>query len=98
MGLYVTVEDLKQHLNIDYEGEEGYLVSLIETAEVSVETYIRSPLTEYEKDGKLNPMLVHAIKIFAGNLYANREAVAFVEPRAIPYTLDYLLQPFKKYS
>lgn len=98
MDLYVTVEDLKRHLNVDYDGEDGYLSSLNETAHVSVETYIRQPLAGFVEDGRLNPMLVHAIKIFAGNLYANREAVAFVEPRAIPYTLDYLLQPFKKYS
>lgn len=98
MESYVTVEELKQHLNVDYDGEEEYLITLLETAVVSVETYIRQPLDVFVKGGKLNPMLLHAIKILAGNFYANREPVAFAQPKPIPYTLEFLLQPFKLYT
>lgn len=99
MELYVTVDELKQHLNIDYEGEDEYLVSLIETAQVSVETAIQRPLTDrLTEDGELNPMLKHAIKIMAGGLYANRDPVAYAQPRPIPYTLSYLIKPHIKYT
>jgi uncharacterized phage protein (possible DNA packaging) len=96
--IYVTLEEIKQHLNIDFSDEDSYLSDLIEVAQTSVETYISAPLDDYVAEGKLNPMLRHAIKILAGNFYANREPVAFAEPRSIPYTLDYLVKPFRKYT
>lgn len=99
MELYVTVEELKQHLNIDYEGEDNHLLSLIETAQVSVETAIQRPLTDrLTQYGELNPMLKHAIKILAGGFYANREPVAYAQPKPIPYTIDYLIKPHIKYT
>jgi len=97
--MYITVEDLKKHLNIDFSDDDEYLISLIEVAQASIEMYVSTSLSDYEiSSGKLNPMLVHAIKILAGTFYANREAVAFAEPRPIPYTLDYLVKPFRKYT
>lgn len=97
--MYVSVEDLKKHLNIDFSDDDAYLTSLIEVAQSSIEMSVCTPLTDYEViPGTLNPMLVHAIKILAGTFYANREAIAFAEPRPIPYTLDYLVKPFRKYT
>lgn len=96
--IYVTLEEIKQHLNIDFSDEDVYLSDLIEVAQTSVEMAISTPLTDYVVGGKLNPMLRHAIKILAGNFYANRESVAYAEPRPIPYTLDYLVKPFRKYT
>lgn len=97
MEIYVTIEDIKKHLNVDYEGEDTYLSDLIETAQTSVETYICQPLETFVKDGRLNPMLKHAIRVIAANFYANRESVAFAQARPVPYTLDYLLRPFILY-
>lgn len=98
MEIYVTVEDIKKHLNIDYEGEDMYLSDLIETAQASVEAYICQSLDVFVKEGRLNPMLKHAIKVVTANLYANRESVAYAQPKPVPYTLDFLLEPFKQYT
>lgn len=99
MELYVSVEDLKKHLNVDFDDDDNYLESLSLTAQVSIEAKIQRPLTD-EKcmlEDKLNPMLIHAIKIIAGTLYANRESVSFGQPKSVPYTIDWLLSPFIKY-
>lgn len=98
MELYVSIEELKAQLNLvqEYDCEDAHLVSLLETAQVSVETSIQRPLADRVEDGRLNPMLKHAIKLLAAHLYANREAVAYGQPHPIPYTFEYLLTPHKK--
>jgi len=39
--------------------------------------------------------IVHAIKLLAGHLYENREAVTSLSVNSIPYTIGALLQPYK---
>ena len=95
---YVTIEELKKHLNIDFSDDDAYLADILKTSIMSVEMAIKTPLEEYVKDGEFNPMLKHAIKILAGNFYANREPVSFATPSVVPYTLTYLIKPFKKYQ
>jgi len=41
------------------------------------------------------PPIVHAIKLLAGHLYENREAVTSLSVNLIPYTIGALLQPYK---
>lgn len=96
--MHVSVEEIKKHLNIDFSDDDEYLASLIETSEASVEMYTSSLLSDYVVEGTLNPMLKHVIKIFAGTLYANRESVSTIEAKPVPYTLEYLIKPFRKYT
>lgn len=101
MDLYVSLSELKNQLNIveDYTGEDQYLQGLLETTHVAVEFHIHQPLDTFlDPDKGLNPMLKHAILILASHFYANRDPVAYVQPKIIPYTFEYLLQPFKKYT
>ena len=42
--------------------------------------------------------LLSAIKLLVGDLYNNRESVAFAAPHEVPRTLHYLLQPYRKYD
>ena len=42
--------------------------------------------------------LMQAIMIQCGDLYNNRESVAFATSSEVPRTLTYLLQPYKKYD
>jgi len=39
--------------------------------------------------------IVHAIKLLAGHLYENREAVTSLSVNSIPYTIGAMLQPYK---
>lgn len=99
MKEYITLEEIKKHLNIDFSDDDLYLTDIVTVAQLSVEKAINSDLSNYEVgDGSLNPMLKHAIKILAGNFYVNREPVSFATPNVIPYTLAYLIRPFKKYQ
>jgi len=96
--MYVTLDEMKKHLNVDFTDDDDYITSLISVGEASVEKAIQHPITDCVTNNALNPMLIHAVKLIAGNLYANREPVAYAVPQAIPYTLQYLIQPFIKYT
>lgn len=99
MKEYITLEEIKKHLNIDFSDDDTYLSDIVLVAQMSVEKAINAELVSYEMEGgALNPMLKHAIKILAGNFYANREPVSFATPNVIPYTLTYLIRPFKQYT
>ena len=99
MAVYTTVAQLQKHLEIDYleNGDESLLTLLLDASESRIEKEINQPLSTFVKDEVLDSALVAAILIFAGTLYANREAVAYNNAKPVPYTLDFLLQPFKKY-
>lgn len=101
MAKYTKVEDLQKHLEIDYleDGDERQLKLLLDASESRIEKEINQPFTVFvAKEGVLDSALVAAILIFAGTLYANREAVAYANAQPVPYTLNFLLQPFRKYT
>lgn len=96
---YVTLEALKQHLRVEYTADDTYLTTLIGVAEVAIGNELGKPLADFVDDNNALPTpLVHAIKLLAGDLYNNRESVAFATPHEVPRTLDYLLQPYKVYN
>ena len=100
MAVYTTVGQLQKHLEIDYleAGDSDLLELLLNASESRIEKEINQEFSVFEKDGTLDSALVAAILIFAGTLYANREAVAYGNAVAVPYTLSFLLQPFRKYT
>lgn len=96
---YVTLEALKQHLRVEYTADDTYLTTLIGVAEAAIGNELGKPLADFVDDNNTLPTpLVHAIKLLAGDLYNNRESVAFATPHEVPRTLDYLLQPYKVYN
>lgn len=101
MAKYTKVEDLQKHLEIDYleVGDEKQLQMLLDASESRIEKELNQSLDVFLNDeGILDPALVAAILIFAGTLYDNREAVAYTNVQPVPYTLHFLLQPFKLYT
>lgn len=96
--MYVTLEHLKKQCYVDSSDDDEYMLSLIEVAEKSVENDIQQPLAGLAVEGNLPAPLVHAILLIAANLYTNREPVAFANPQVVPYTLQYLIRPYIKYS
>ncbi len=95
---YLNLSDAKKHLNVDFSDDDSYISQLIDAAEAAVSNYIQTSLSDYVHGDILDPALLHAIKIMVGNLYSNRESIAYAVPQAIPYTLTFLLAPFIKYS
>lgn len=97
--MYISVDDLKRHLNIDYDEDDKYLTELIEAAEAAIEQYIQQSLSELEDDdGNIPSDLKMAVRILAGGFYANREPAAFAASSEIPYGLTFLLIQRRKLS
>lgn len=100
--MYVSVELLKKHLNIDadFEDDDDYLSVLSEVAEKTVQRHICCVLKDMEDEGGQIPApLCQAIMLYAGVLYNSRESVAFGgSPVDIPHTYEYLINLYKNYS
>ena len=97
--MYIDLQTLKEHLKIDVDVEDNYLLTLIDAAENAVQNHIGVDLAEYvANDGYLPPALQQCILLMASNLYNNRESVAYTSVYQIPMSLDYLLAQFKKYD
>lgn len=96
--MYIGVDAIKRHLNIDHDFDDEYLLELIPVAEDAVSEHIKQDLTSLEVEGVLPSRLLHAIRLKVGNLYNNRESITYGAPVHVPLTYHYLLQPFKKYK
>ena len=59
---------------------------------------INIPLDSITVGGELPPAVKAAILLLVGNLYANREPVAYTAVNKVPYTFDYLISLYKNYS
>ena len=97
--MYVTLTEAKKHLNIDesFQDDDNYIGALIQVAEEAIAHHIDIVLEDMVVDGVLPSAIHHSILLLVGNLYANREPVAYTSVAKVPYTLDYLLGLFKRY-
>ena len=77
--MYITLEQAKKHLLVDedFRADDMYILDLIAVAEDSVSKHLDIALDELEVGGTLPPAIIHAMLLMIGNLYANREPVAF---------------------
>ena len=95
--MYLTVEDLKKHLNVDHSEDDVYIGELIEVAEDHVATYLNASLTNYVEGENLKASVKHAIRLLVGTWYASRESVAFATPSVLPDGVYALLMPLRKF-
>lgn len=100
--MYVTLEQIKKHLQIEpeYRDDDLYILALADAAETAVERHIDDRLCVFaEKNGgELPSPLRSAILLLIGNLYMNREPVSFAQSAEVPLTYSYLLSLYKNYS
>lgn len=93
-----NLSEIKQHLqiDIDYIGDDEYLMSLIKVAEEIVSQHINRSLSEYVE---LPAPIKQAILLLIGNYYSNREPITVgVQSYKLPLSYEYLLSPYIKYS
>lgn len=97
---YITLEKAKQHLLVDeeFKGDDLYILDLITVAEDSVSKHLDINLEELLVGGLLPPAVVHAMLLMIGNLYANREPVAFTTVTKLPLSYEYLVGLYRQYS
>lgn len=98
---YLTVDDIKKHLNIDAEflDDDQYLRSLGDVAEEMVAQHLEVNLADIAVDGVLPAPIIHACLLLIGTLYMSRESVTFGSVQQIPVSYfgsayDYLLNNY----
>lgn len=100
--MYLTIEEIKKHLNIDddFTDDDEYLLSLEEVAEGVIEKHIDDSLEDIASmnGGELPRPLLHAMLLYIGNLYANRESISYSSAIEIPFAYDYILSLYKSYG
>lgn len=98
---YITVEDIKKYLYIDFDDDDAIIGDMIKAAEEIIAKRLnKDDLSSFEDktENIPNPLLA-CIKIMVANMYNSRESVSFnATPQRIPYSLEYLLQPYKDYK
>ena len=98
---YITLETAKQHLNLepDYNLDDEYIKTIIEVAEQAVEVHVNEDLKAIvEEKGELPKPLLQAMLLMIGNLYQNREMVAPMKVKELPFNYQYLIDLYKNYN
>ena len=97
---YLTLSDIKKQLNIDtqFEDDDTFLTYLGGVAEEMVARHIEHDLEDILINGSLPLPVYQACLLMVGNLYANRESVAFATPSKVPNSYEYLLATYKNRS
>lgn len=93
----ITLDEIKQHLNLekDWHGEDSYLQSLIDAAKVVVERHICDNIDGITSEEQKKP-LIHAIKLWVGTQYMNRESLSNLNKGNHSY--EYILSLYKNYN
>lgn len=98
---FLTLSDIKKHLNVDaaFTDDDNYISSLGDVAEQIVAKHIDNDLENVIafNQGELPQPIIHAMKLFIGNMYMNRESIAFASASDIPLSYEYLLAPYHNY-
>lgn len=90
---FISLEDVKRHLNINFSDDDIYINDLIKVAFSAVQTHTGRDFTISE----IPIPVKHAGLLLIGNFYANREPVSFGQAYKIPYSYEYLLAPYIQY-
>lgn len=91
----------KRHCNIDQEfnDDNQYLEWLIDVAEATVQADLCCPLEAFEDaQGKIPAPICHAMLLYLGDLYANREVNAYTNVTSVPFNYQYLLDKYHVYA
>lgn len=99
--MLVNLATIKNHLNIDsdYTSDDTYLEYLEGVAEEVVQKHIDRTFEDIvAEEGAVPQPLLHTILLFVGNLYENRESVAYNQVNEVPNSLSYILSLYRDYK
>lgn len=97
--MYLSLDDVKRHLLIDFNDDDILLADLITVAENAVATDLNLDcLCEIaDANGMLPASVAQAMLLLIGTLYANRESVTYGTPHVVPHAYEYLLDLNRNY-
>lgn len=99
--MLITLSEIKKHLNLDEEftDDDKYLEFLegvaVEVVQKDIDVTFDDIVSE---EGAIPQPLLHAILLFIGNMYANRESVSYAGAIEIPNSLSYILNMYRNYN
>ena len=88
--MIVTVDEVKTHLRIQHDEEDGYLESLIMQAQATAEDYCRVQISEHAPE----PVRL-AILLFVSHYYENRDNPDRVMYATMRIAFENLLYPYR---
>ena len=104
---YTTLRNLKRHLNIElstselttelevlYNEDDVYLQSLILVSESAISNYCNGGLDLYT-DLTMPKTIIQASLLFCAHMYLNRSMISFAQGYELPYSFQFLLNPYK---
>ena len=93
--MIATIDELKYNLNIElsWNDEDAYLLNLLEVSEESVFNYLDKKKNEFDT---IPASIRQAVLILASQWYENRTPIAFASSNKLPYSLEFLLAPYRK--
>jgi len=96
---YTNLIDAKTHLNIEsvFTEDDIYITSLLNVAEIAVSNYCNDVTFEDFTALTAPVTIVQAVYFLVANWYVNRQIVSFAQGVEIPYTFQFLLNPYKNY-
>lgn len=96
--MYITLSQAKKQLQIDedFNDDDNYIISLIQVAEDAIAKHLDIPLQGILVGGTLPPTIIQSILLLVANLYANREPVAYSSAVKVPYTIEYLVDLYRR--
>lgn len=98
---YLPLELVKQHCSVDewYDGDDFYLMHLIEVVQTSVEKHIDQKLETLEdENGDIPAPLTHAMLLLCGQYYNDRESVTHSNAVQVPLSFNYLIDLYRNYA
>lgn len=97
---YLELDKLKKHLNVDWDftDDDEYIESLGDVAEAMLAKDLDISLEELiSAEGDMPKPVLHAMMLIVGNLYANRESIAFASAVEVPQTYKFLIDYYRNY-
>lgn len=88
--MIVTVDEVKTHLRIQHDEEDGYLESLIKQAQATAEDYCRVQFSEPAPES-----VRLAILLFVSHYYENRDNPDRVMYATMRVAFENLLYPYR---
>lgn len=96
MSQYLSLEDAKRHLMVDFSEDDALIAEYIKASEGKLSNDLKRPLSELEGEGgELPSPLLHALRLLVGRFYMSREGVAFTRSVELPYSYLSLIYPYR---
>ena len=98
--MIVTVDEIKAHLRIEHDEEDGYIESLIKQAQTAAEDYCRVQFEPVDENGDPLPTGVPepvrlAVILMTSFYYENRDVPDMTTYKATRMAFDSLLYPYR---